>query len=109
MRPSLTPTYSQTEGLQIDDHKLDISCRVVKPPDHPFGDDLVLVNWGANRGTKYRTNRNSDPILVLDCTTGISCTVSAQFTSLPLDEAAASRVAFVIVSGADGQTGGNAS
>ena len=33
---------SQTEGSQIGDHRLSISCGVVERPDHRCGDDLVL-------------------------------------------------------------------
>ena len=31
----------QTDGLQIGDHRLSISCVVVERPDHHCGDDLV--------------------------------------------------------------------
>ena len=34
---------SQTEGLQIGDHRLSTSCGVVDRPDHHCGDDLVIV------------------------------------------------------------------
>ena len=42
------PHVPQTEGLQIDDHRLSISCEVVGQPDHHHhcGDNLVLFPWG---------------------------------------------------------------
>ena len=44
------PHVPQTEGLQIGDHRLSISCAVVERPDHhwPFGDDLVSYTIDAH-------------------------------------------------------------
>ena len=36
-------TYPQTEGSQIDDHRLSMSCGVVERADHHCGDDLVML------------------------------------------------------------------
>ena len=41
-QPVADPHVHQTEGLQIGDHILSISCAVVERPDHHCGDDLVL-------------------------------------------------------------------
>ena len=43
MGPSTTPTYPQTEGLQIGDYRLSTSRGVVERPDHRRGDDHVLT------------------------------------------------------------------
>ena len=41
--PIADPHVPQTEGLQIDDHRLSMSCAVVERPDHLCGDELVYL------------------------------------------------------------------
>ena len=43
----------QTEGLQIDDHRLNTSCAVIERPDHHCGDDLVDDIW-VTPGNNFR-------------------------------------------------------
>ena len=56
----LDPHVLQTEGLQIDDHILSISCEVVERPDHHCSDDLVTFTTefqGTNRSFLFRISR----------------------------------------------------
>ena len=54
----------QTERLQIDDHRLSISCAVVELPDHQCGDDLVLNISETTKASKFRPSIALDSLYI---------------------------------------------
>ena len=47
--PIPDPHVPQTDGLQIGDHRLSISCAVVERLDHHCGDDLAVMVYTAHQ------------------------------------------------------------
>ena len=58
--PIPDPHVPQTQGLQIDDHRLSTSCTVVERPDHHCGDDLVFNCSMSNGQTVLKVVRTNE-------------------------------------------------